>query len=102
MMLDIFSRYCPGWTVVEGQDAEVVRDWIEGVVAAAGSIDSAVVARTSVVVTRRGRPSGGGHRSPALGQTGSGMNCDWAPSTDTSCAVMWPASSDAKNAVRAA
>ena len=71
--------------------------------AAAGSIDSAVVAPTSVVVTQRERPGGRRDtRSPALGQTGSGMNCDWAPSTDTSCAVMWPASSDAKNAVRAA
>jgi len=39
MMLDIFSRYCPGWTVVEGQDAEVVRDWIEGVVTDAGPIE---------------------------------------------------------------
>lgn len=38
MMLDIFSRYCTGWTVVEGQDAEVVRDWIEGVVTTAGPI----------------------------------------------------------------
>jgi len=32
-MLDIFSRYCPGWMVVEGQYAQVVRDWIERVVA---------------------------------------------------------------------
>ena len=39
MMLDIFSRYCTGWTVVEGQDAEVVRDWIEGVVTDAGPIE---------------------------------------------------------------
>jgi putative transposase len=39
MMLDIFSRYCTGWTVVEGQDADVVRDWIEGVVAAGGPIE---------------------------------------------------------------
>ena len=32
MMLDIFSRYCPGWMVVEDARAEVVRDWIEAVV----------------------------------------------------------------------
>ncbi len=38
LMLDIFSRYCTGWMVVEGQDAQVVRDWIEGVVAANGPI----------------------------------------------------------------
>jgi len=38
MMLDIFSRYCTGWTVVEGQDAEVVRDWIEGILAAGDPI----------------------------------------------------------------
>jgi len=36
MMLDIFSRYCPGWMVVEGERAEVVRDWIAAVVAARG------------------------------------------------------------------
>jgi putative transposase len=37
VMLDIFSRYSPGWMVVErGQDARVVRDWIEGVVSAHG------------------------------------------------------------------
>ena len=38
MMLDIFSRYCPGWIVVEGQDGAVVRDWIEGVLRDAGPI----------------------------------------------------------------
>ena len=37
-MLDIFSRYCTGWMVVEGQEAGAVRDWIEGVVIAAGPI----------------------------------------------------------------
>lgn len=36
VMLDIFSRYSPGWIVTEGQDAEVVRDWIEGVVTVQG------------------------------------------------------------------
>lgn len=38
LMLDIFSRYCTGWMVVQGQDAAVVRDWIERVVAAHGPI----------------------------------------------------------------
>jgi putative transposase len=37
VMLDIFSRYSPGWMVVErGQDARVVRDWIEAIVVASG------------------------------------------------------------------
>ena len=44
MMLDIFSRYCAGWTLVEGQDAEVVRDWIEDVVTAAGPIEEGTLA----------------------------------------------------------
>ncbi len=34
VMLDIFSRYVPGWLVVEGQESHVVRDWIEAVVTA--------------------------------------------------------------------
>ena len=38
VMLDIFSRYVPGWMVVQGQDAAVVRDWIERVVATSGPI----------------------------------------------------------------
>ena len=36
MMLDIFSRYCPGWMVIEDERADAVRDWIEGVVQAHG------------------------------------------------------------------
>ncbi len=39
VMLDIFSRYCTGWMVVEGHDAEVVRDWIETVVVAHGPFE---------------------------------------------------------------
>jgi putative transposase len=39
VMLDIFSRYCTGWMVVEGHDAEVVRDWIEAVVAVHGPFE---------------------------------------------------------------
>ena len=38
LMLDIFSRYCTGWMIVEGQEAQVVRDWIEGVVMTHGPI----------------------------------------------------------------
>ena len=34
VMPGIFSRYCTGWMVAGGQDAQVVRDWIEGVVTA--------------------------------------------------------------------
>jgi putative transposase len=40
VMLDIFSRYSPGWMVVQGQAAEVVRDWIEAIVAAQGPIET--------------------------------------------------------------
>ena len=52
VMLDIFSRYCPGWMVVEGQDADVVRDWIEGVVTAQGPIPEG----TLTVHADRGSP----------------------------------------------
>ena len=38
LMLDIFSRCCTGWMIVEGQDAAVVRDSIERVVTAHGPI----------------------------------------------------------------
>lgn len=38
VMLDIYSRYSPGWLVVAGQDGAVVRDWIEGIVADHGPI----------------------------------------------------------------
>jgi putative transposase len=52
MMLDIFSRYCTGWTLVEGQDAAVVRDWIEDVVTAAGPIEEG----TLTIHADRGSP----------------------------------------------
>ena len=39
MMLDIFSRYCPGWMVIEDERADVVRDWIEAVVASQGPFE---------------------------------------------------------------
>ena len=38
VMLDIFSRYSPGWLVVDGQDGLVVRAWIADVLAAQGPI----------------------------------------------------------------
>ena len=36
MMLDLFSRYCPGWMVIPDERAEAVRDWIEAVVTSEG------------------------------------------------------------------
>jgi putative transposase len=52
VMLDIFSRYCTGWTVIEGQEAGVVRDWIEGVVTAGGPIPNG----TLTIHADRGSP----------------------------------------------
>jgi putative transposase len=31
VMLDIFSRYCPGWMVVDQEDAQVAKAWLEDV-----------------------------------------------------------------------
>ena len=31
VMLDIFSRYCPGWMVVDQEDAQVAKAWLEEV-----------------------------------------------------------------------
>ena len=39
MMLDLFSRYCPGWMVIPDERAEAVRDWIEAVVASQGPFE---------------------------------------------------------------
>jgi putative transposase len=39
MMLDLFSRYCPGWMVIPDERAEAVRDWIEAVVASEGPFE---------------------------------------------------------------
>jgi len=36
VMLDIFSRYAPGWVVVESHDGGIVKAWIDQVVAAQG------------------------------------------------------------------
>ena len=33
MMLDIYSRYCPGWMVVDQEDGQVAKAWIAEVVA---------------------------------------------------------------------
>jgi putative transposase len=33
MMLDIYSRFCPGWMVVDQEDAQVAKAWIAEVVA---------------------------------------------------------------------
>ena len=34
VMLDIFSRYCPGWMVVDQEDAQVAKGWLAEVTAA--------------------------------------------------------------------
>jgi len=39
MMLDLFSRYCPGWMVIPDEYADVVRDWIGAVVASEGPFE---------------------------------------------------------------
>lgn len=39
VMLDIFSRYVPGWLVVDVHDGEIVKAWIDQVVAAQGAIN---------------------------------------------------------------
>jgi putative transposase len=41
VMIDIFSRYVPGWIVVDSHDGEVVKAWIDQVVAAQGDIEAA-------------------------------------------------------------
>ncbi len=38
VMLDIFSRYVPGWLVVDIHDGEIVKAWIDQVVTAQGGI----------------------------------------------------------------
>ena len=53
-MLDIFSRYSPGWLVVErGQDARVVRDWIEAIVAASGPMSPTARWTSMPIAARR-------------------------------------------------
>ena len=41
VMVDIFSRYVPGWVVVDIHDGEIVKAWIDQVVTAQGAIDPA-------------------------------------------------------------
>ncbi|MGI9120058.1 MAG: integrase catalytic domain-containing protein, partial [Acidimicrobiales bacterium] len=36
VMLDIYSRYCPGWMVVDQQDAQVAKAWLAEVIASQG------------------------------------------------------------------
>ncbi len=38
-MLDIYSRYCPGHVVLPAEDGELVRDWIDSTVGAAGPLE---------------------------------------------------------------
>ena len=38
LMLDVHSRYCPGWMVVPDERADTVADWIAQVVASQGPI----------------------------------------------------------------
>jgi len=52
VMLDIFSRYSPGWMVVERGDGLVVKAWIEAIVAATGPIP----AGTLTIHADRGSP----------------------------------------------
>jgi putative transposase len=40
VMLDLFSRFCPGWMVVPDERAEAVADWIAGVVALHGPAEA--------------------------------------------------------------
>jgi putative transposase len=52
VMLDIFSRYVPGWLVVDTHDGEIVKAWIDQVVAAQGGIE----AGTLTIHADRGSP----------------------------------------------
>ena len=52
VMLDIYSRYVPGHLVVDTHDGDIVKAWIEGVVAAQGGID----AGTLTIHADRGSP----------------------------------------------
>lgn len=52
VMLDIWSRYVPGWLVVDVHDAKIVRAWIDQVVAAQGGVDPG----TLTIHSDRGSP----------------------------------------------
>lgn len=38
VMIDIFSRYVPGWLVVDSHDGDIVKGWIERLVAGQGGV----------------------------------------------------------------
>ncbi len=40
VMIDIFSRYVPGWLVVDIHDGDIVKGWIDQVVAAQGGVEA--------------------------------------------------------------
>jgi len=40
VMIDIFSRYVPGWVAVEVHDGAVVKAWIDQVIAALGGVEA--------------------------------------------------------------
>ena len=40
VMIDIFSRYVPGWLVVDVHDGDIVKAWIDQVVAAQGGLEA--------------------------------------------------------------
>ncbi|MGQ0744036.1 MAG: DDE-type integrase/transposase/recombinase [Acidimicrobiales bacterium] len=48
VMIDIFSRYVPGWAVVDIHDGPIVKAWIDQVVAAQGGIEAGTLAIHSV------------------------------------------------------
>ncbi|MGH9156728.1 MAG: integrase catalytic domain-containing protein [Acidimicrobiales bacterium] len=52
VMIDILSRYVPGWLVVDIHDGNIVKAWIAPVVAAQGDIEPG----TLTVHADRGRP----------------------------------------------
>jgi putative transposase len=52
VMIDIFSRYVPGWLVVDSHDGDIVKAWIDGIVAAQGGIEAA----TLTIHADRGSP----------------------------------------------
>ena len=52
MMLDLYSRYCPGWMVVPDERADAVADWMARVIASCGPIP----ADTLTIHADRGSP----------------------------------------------
>ena len=52
VMIDIYSRYVPGWLVVDTHDGDIVKAWIDQVVAAQGGVE----AGTLTIHDDRGSP----------------------------------------------